>query len=121
MAAARRIVGAGRKRDGNCSVAQGRSFSVNAFVGALRLMEFTVREIVGHDNSMDCLIPVEQEISRGFHSRRSTFSTDGHSGNPAKRLAGHRASDQMRRSEAAPVHLCEAFDVHEFGHTDGGS
>lgn len=40
---------------------------------------------------------------------------------PTKRLAGHRAWDQMRRSEAAPAHLCEAFDVHEFGHTDEAS
>lgn len=37
---------------------------------------------------------------------------------PAKRLAGHRAWDYMRGSKAAPAHLCEAFDVHEFGHAD---
>src|SRR6478609_7757867 len=40
---------------------------------------------------------------------------------PAKRLAGHRAWDQVRRSEAAPAHLCEGFDVYEFGHTDEAS
>ena len=47
----------GPKARWKLSVAQGRSFSVYAFVGALRLMEFTVRGIVGHDNPMDCITP----------------------------------------------------------------